>query len=83
MNSKTTDTTSENMNGNGDSRLNITAASEYLGTSRNTTWRVIKRNKIKTYVNVLDMRETLVLRKDLDRLKNQLRPKMKSAKEPR
>lgn len=58
-----------------DKLLNITAASEYLQTSRNTTWRVIMRNKIKTYANPLDMRETLVCKDDLDGIKNLLRPK--------
>lgn len=58
-----------------DKLLNITAASEYLQTSRNTTWRFIKSNKIKTYANPLDMRETLVSKEDLDQIKNLLRPK--------
>ena len=55
--------------------LNITAASKYLQTSRNTTWRVIKRYKIMTFENPLDMRETLVCKDDLDRIKSILRPK--------
>ena len=58
-----------------DNLINITAASEYLNISRNTTWRVIKRNKIMTFENPLDMRETLVCKDDLDRIKSILRPK--------
>jgi peptidyl-tRNA hydrolase len=59
----------------GDKLINITAASEYLNVSRNTTWRVIKRYKIMTFENPLDMRETLVCKDDLDRIKTILRPK--------
>lgn len=55
--------------------LNITDASKYLHTSRNTTWRVIKHHKIKTFENPLDLRETLVSKDDLDRIKTILRPK--------
>jgi hypothetical protein len=62
----------------GDDKLvNITDASKYLHTSRNTTWRVIKHNKIKTFENPLDLRETLVRKDDLDRIKTILRPKKK------
>jgi hypothetical protein len=58
-----------------DNLINITAATEYLRTSRNTIWRVIRRNRIKTYANPLDLRETLVCKDDLDHIKNILRPK--------
>jgi hypothetical protein len=58
-----------------DKLLNITDASAYLDTSRHTTWRVIKHNKIKTFENPLDLRETLVSKNDLDHIKTLLRPK--------
>jgi predicted DNA-binding transcriptional regulator AlpA len=58
-----------------DKLLNITDASKYLQTSRNTTWRVIKHHKIKTFENPLDLRETLVRKGDLDNIKIILRPK--------
>jgi predicted DNA-binding transcriptional regulator AlpA len=58
-----------------DKLINITDASKYLHTSRNTTWRVIKHNKIKTFENPLDLRETLVCKDDLDYIKIILRPK--------
>jgi hypothetical protein len=55
--------------------INITCASKYLQTSRNTTWRVIKHHRIKTFENPLDLRETLVCKDDLDHIKTLLRPK--------
>lgn len=60
-----------------DNLLNITDASKYLRTSRNTTWRVIKHHRIKTFENPLDLRETLVCKDDLDHIKFMLRPKKK------
>lgn len=57
--------------------LNITDASKYLQTSRNTTWRVIKHHRIKTFENPFDLRETLVCKDDLDHIKISLRPKKK------
>lgn len=59
----------------GHRKFNITDASEYLNISRNTTWRVIKHYKIRTFENPLDFRETLVSKDDLDRIKTILRPK--------
>ena len=44
----------------------LTEAEKYLGVSRATLWRIIRRYRITTYTDVLDQRVKRVRRTDID-----------------
>jgi Helix-turn-helix domain len=44
----------------------LTEAEKYLGVSRATLWRIIRRYRIVTYTDVLDRRVKRVRRADID-----------------
>lgn len=44
----------------------LTEAEKYLGVSRATLWRIIRRYRITTYTDVLDQRVKRVRRADID-----------------
>lgn len=48
--------------------LTLGEAVAYVGISRATLWRMIQRGELHTKVNVLDRRQRLVPKEELDRL---------------
>ena len=49
--------------------MTMTEARQYLGISKTKIWRLVKEGKLATYKDPLDKRKRLVLKSDIEKLK--------------